>query len=527
MKKPFLILVLTGLQYLHAQVRQQPVMDVQHYTFRLEISDATDSIKGKASISILFLQEAPQFALDLSNVNETGKGMFVYRVTENHETLSYTRTNDKLLIKPLSACKPGETRTFDILYTGVPADGLIISKNKYGHRTFFADNWPNRGHNWMPCVDDPADKASVEFIITAPQHYQVVANGIQVEETNLNSTQKLTHWQEDVPVATKVMVIGAADFAVNLSGTVDCIPVYSWVYPEDRDKGFYDYAQAVEILRYYIDHIGPYGYKKLANVQSKTIFGGLENANTIFYSEKSITGTRKSESLLAHEIAHQWFGNMATEKTFAHLWLSEGFATYFTILYLQNKYGEDTARLMREEDRRQIIAFSRTNNHPVVDTAVTDYMQLLNPNSYQKGGWVLHMLRHQLGDSVFWKSIRSYYSIYAGKNAGTDDLRDVFEKVSGKNLHRFFNQWLYTAGLPTLQVTWKQEKNKPTAITVKQIQPVFFEMPLEIAVTTASGKTSIEKLAVTKKEQTFLISTPEKVVSVMPDPGVNLLFENK
>jgi aminopeptidase N len=182
---------------------------------------------------------------------------------------------------------------------------------------------------------------------------------------------------------------------------------------------------------------------------------------------------------------------------------------------------------MREEDRRQIIAFSRTNNHPVVDTAVTDYMQLLNPNSYQKGGWVLHMLRHQLGDSVFWKSIRSYYSIYAGKNASTDDLRDVFEKVSGKNLHRFFNQWLYTPGLPTLQVTWKQEKNKPTAITVKQIQPVLFEMPLEIAVTTASGKTSIEKLAVTKKEQTFLISTPEKVVSIMPDPGVNLLYENK
>ncbi|MES1222705.1 MAG: M1 family peptidase, partial [Bacteroidota bacterium] len=100
---------------------------------------------------------------------------------------------------------------------------------------FFADNWPNRGHNWIPCHDDPADKASVEFIVIAPQHYQVVANGIQVEETNINATQKLTHWKEDVPVSTKVMVIGAADFAVNLSGFVNCIPVYSWVYPEERD----------------------------------------------------------------------------------------------------------------------------------------------------------------------------------------------------------------------------------------------------------------------------------------------------
>ena len=134
------------------------------------------------------------------------------------------------------------------------------------------------------------------------------------------------------------MVIGVADFAVNLSGTInECIPVYSWVYPEDRDKGFYDYAQAAEILPWFIKNVGPYAYKKLANVQSKTRFGGLENANTIFYSEHSVNGNRQSESLMVHEIAHQWFGNYATEKSFAHLWLSEGFATYMTILYMENK----------------------------------------------------------------------------------------------------------------------------------------------------------------------------------------------
>ena len=126
----------------------------------------------------------------------------------------------------------------------------------------------------------------------------------------------------------------------------------------------------------------------------------MENANTIFYHENSIDGRRSSETLLSHEIAHQWFGNMATEKTFAHLWLSEGFVTYMTILYMENKYGKDTAAYMLEEDRQEVIAFAKNSDRPVVDNT-KDFMELLNANSYQKGGWVLHMLRRQLGGFYF------------------------------------------------------------------------------------------------------------------------------
>ncbi|HVZ56922.1 MAG TPA: M1 family metallopeptidase [Chitinophagaceae bacterium] len=520
-------LVLAGLRAAPQAARgasRTGLLDVQHYAFRIELSDATDTIRGVATITLRVLAATDQVPLDLSPVNEKGRGMFVYRVTENQETVPYTREGDRLVVRPQGGCQAGQTRRFEIRYVGIPADGLIISRNKYGHRTFFADNWPNRGHNWLPCVDDPADKASVEFLITAPGHYQVVANGVQVEETNLADGRRLTHWQEEVPVATKVMVIGAADFAVNLSGTVDCIPVTSWVYPEDRDKGFYDYAQATGILRYYIDHIGPYGYRKLANVQSKTIFGGLENANTIFYSENSISGTRRNESLLAHEIAHQWFGNMATEKSFGHLWLSEGFATYCTILYLENKYGPDTARFMRAQDRREVIAFSQSSNHPVVDTAVTDYMQLLNPNSYQKGGWILHMLRHQLGDSVFWRSIRTYYAQYAGRNADTRDLQAVFEKVSGRNLQVFFDQWLYQPGVPVVSLGWKQVAGK-LVVTVRQLQPRPFSFPLELAVRTATGDVRRERIEVRRAQESFTLPAPPGISEVQPDPDVHLLFD--
>ncbi|HKZ65102.1 MAG TPA: M1 family aminopeptidase [Chitinophagaceae bacterium] len=513
--------------FLYISATAQRKIDVLHYKYDLEISDTVNIIKGKATIYFKALERLSSITLDFSE-NKQAKGMSVsgiHKGERDDNRLSFAHSEERLIINFYDTLKQNEERQITIFYWGIPSDGLIISKNKYGHRTFFADNWPNRGHNWLPCIDDPADKATVEFVVTAPQHYQVISNGMLIEETNLPENKKLTHWKEDVPIATKVMAIGAADFAVHLAGLVDdCIPVYSWVYPEDRDKGFYDYEQAADILPFFIKNVGPYGYKKLANVQSKTTFGGLENANTIFYSESSVTGTRKTESLLAHEIAHQWFGNMATEKSFAHLWLSEGFATYFTILYFENKYGKDTAISMLKEDRNQVIAFAKKSDKAVVDDD-RDYMQLLNANSYQKGGWILHMLRIQLGDSLFHKSIRTYYAAYAGKNADTKDLQKIFEKVSGKDLSVFFQQWLYTPGIPKLDLSWSYlAKEKKMSITVKQLQEISFVFPLDLQFNNTSGNHSLKTINVSKKEETFFIPVTQKPAKLVLDPNTSLLF---
>jgi aminopeptidase N len=281
----------------------------------------------------------------------------------------------------------------------------------------------------------------------------------------------------------------------------------------------------MEILPFYIKNVGPYAYRKLANVQSKTIFGGLENANTIFYSEGSVGGKRKSEALIAHEIAHQWFGNMATEKTFAHLWLSEGFATYMTILYLENKYGKDTAVSMLQQDRREVIAFAKTSNRPVVDTT-HNYMELLNANSYQKGGWVLHMLRKELGDSLFWKSIRKYYATYAGKIAGTDDLRRVIESVSGRNFELFFSQWLHTPGIPQVHASWQYDtRNKEITFTVRQLQTTAFTIPLEIEWILPGGTPTRKTLLLDGREKSVTYKVAAKPVRVNLDPDTALLFE--
>lgn len=519
-----LVLLLSVLKY---SIGQQPgaAIDVQHYTFALTLNDDNNNIQGKATIEVLLLKDTRQLTFELVSKRGDGKGMTVSQVTEKDKSVSFQQLADSLHID-LTA-KAGEKRIVEITYEGIPADGLVIANNKYKHRGFFADNWPNRARNWLPCIDHPADKAPVDFLVTAPNHYQVVANGVQVEETSLTNNLKLTHYKETTPLPMKVMVIGVADFAVQYAGDVQCIPVYSWVYPENKEKGFYDYAQATEILPWFIKNVGPYGYKKLANVQSKTMFGGLENAGAIFYSENSVTGTRKSESLLTHEIAHQWFGDMATETEWAHIWLSEGFATYMTILYFEHKYGQDTARKMLLEDRGQVINYTKRSKKPIVDSSVKDYMALLNPNSYQKGGWVLHMLRNQLGDPVFWKGIRSYYAAYSGKNASTDDLRKHMEEVSGQDLKQFFQQWLYTAGHPVLDISWQYDKDKKAvSLTINQQQDTPFQFQLELSFygqdhTFLSNKT----VSIKSKQTTLLVPVTKQVEKVVADPGTKLLFE--
>lgn len=516
----FVLLLLSPLA--KAQV-MFPNIDVQHYRFNITLNDGNDNLKGSAAITVKFLADVNQLQLNLIKKNSSGKGMLVSSVTENGKALKFTQDDDLLNIT--STAKANNIYTYTINYAGVPADGLIISTNKFGHRTFFGDNWPNRAHNWLPCADYPSDKASLDMIVTAPDHYTVVANGIKVSETEKPGHLKTTHWQETIPLPTKVMIIGVADFAVQQSGTVDGVPVYSYVFPENKEQGFKSYAYAPEILAFYDKKIGPYDYKKLANVQSKTIFGGMENSSAIFYFENSV-GDKGAEELQAHEIAHQWFGDAITEKSWRNLWLSEGFATYMTNYYLENKYGEDTLKTRMKVDRRKVLRFEKSRMTPVVDSAVTtNFTQLLNANSYEKGSWVLHMLRRKLGDSVFWRGIRNYYAQYKNRNDNTDEFRQVMEQISGMDLKPFFTEWLNMPGHPQLNIEWKYDTVKQTVeIHITQQQDNLYQLTLDIK----TGK-QLNSIDIKDKETTVSIPLGEKPESVIADPNVKLLasFELK
>ncbi len=504
---------------------QQPI-DVKHYRFELELTDRSDAITGKATITVAFVEDASRISFDLVSV-DNDKGMYAFEVKEDGHAVRATHEQDKVMIDLEKPAKRGETHTIVISYMGTPKDGLIIAQNKWGDRTFFADNWPNRAHQWIPCIDRPDDKASFEFIVTAPDEYKVVSNGLMTEEKMLDAHRRRTSWNETTALSTKVMVIGAARFAVKqFSDSPPGIPVSAWVYPQDSVKGFYDYAVAPSIVKFFSNYIAPFPYRKLANVQSKTIFGGMENASAIFYAEASVTGNRKWEDVLAHEIAHQWFGDMASEKSFAHLWLSEGFATYFTNLYIENKYGRDSMLSRLRKDRNDIIDFAKTNKHAVVDST-EDLMSLLNVNSYQKGGWFLHMLHVRTGDSVFQKIIRRYYAQYKGGNAETMDLEKVAEEVSGdKGMREFFNEWLYRPGIPVLSFRTEALAKGGYAVTIRQEQKDLYSFSIVLGFGSVNEKPDITNCQIFNRETTFTFN-PQPGSQLLIDPNVNLLFDHR
>ncbi|WP_103020071.1 M1 family metallopeptidase [Salinibacter altiplanensis] len=504
----------------------QPGIDVQDYDFSLTLSDTTDRIEGTATVR-LRVETDTLTAVRLDLVGRSAgedTGMRVASVFEEGATVSYHHTEDLLRIAP-SVLREGQTRTFRIEYAGVPADGLIIGTNQHGARTFFGDNWPNRARHWLPVVDHLSDKATVAFRVTAPAQYEVVSNGALVADSTSGDVRH-THWRTDVPLPPKVMVIGAADFAVDTAGTVDGVPVQSWVYPEDRGRGFEDLGQAPPILRFFEDKLGPYPYEKLANVQSTTRYGGMENAAAIFYSETAVADGEDDTPLLAHEIAHQWYGNTVTEADWPHLWLSEGFATYLTGLYLEHARGEAALRRYMTRAREQAVRFhEQTPDEPLVDTTYSDPNELLNTNPYQKGAWVLHMLRREVGTEPFWAGLRAYYERYRDRNASTRDFRAVMEDVSGQDLEAFFDQWTRRPGHPVIEGTWRHDATaNECVVTLRQTQDEPpFEVPVEVAVGDAPSRTTT--LFLQGRDAQARVDCPHVPSSVRLDPNTDLLAE--
>jgi aminopeptidase N len=510
------------------------LIDVKSYSFTVELNDSTDVLTGKATLQVSCKKESKLLELDLVTKNAAGKGMEVSAVTFNGKIIPFEHKNNLLRLSVPVASKATEKVILEIHYQGIPANGLIIAKNKFGDRTFFGDNWPNRAHHWLPVIDHPSDKAAVDFVVLTPHHYSVIANGVQVEESYRNAKQKLTHWHETVEIPTKVMVIGVARFAIHKDGLVNHTSVESWVYPQNREIGFSAYNTASQVLDFFSSHLAPYPYAKLANVQSKTMFGGMENASNIFYYENSVSdenSSTKNESLVAHEIAHQWFGNSASESDWHHVWLSEGFATYFTHLYNEFTYGRDKMAADLREDRKTILDFYQQQKLPIVfEQLPSDLLDILSSNSYQKASWVLHMLRNEMGNEAFWKAIRHYYTTYQNRNASTDDFKLLVQEFTDKNLSPFFNQWLHRAGHPKLRLQWTYNTHSQTVEgTIDQLQTEEpFLVTLEIGVMDDFMNFSgIEKVQLSEKTSRFSFKTVKKPTKLVLDPQTKLLFEEK
>ena len=431
-----------------------------------------------------------------ANQTTTPAGMTVTSVTADGAPVTYTHRNDRLRISVPRPSKAGESWTFTVSYHGMPATGLQIGNNRYGDRGFFTNDWPHLARNWLATIDHPSMKAPVSMTVTAPARYQVISNGRLVEETDLADGRRKTSWRTDVPIPTWQIALGAAPFAVTHFATVREVPLSMWVYPQDRDdslKGFGDTTPRV--LEFFSDRVGPYSYEKLAQVEATTVSGGMELASSIFYGYRGVP----ARQLIAHEMAHQWFGDSATERDWDDVWLSEGFATYFALLYQEHADGRDAfiAGVQRSAENARTYALAHPESTIVHDN-LADTSKVIDNNAqiYQGGAQVLHMLRGVLNDDRFWAGIKLYYSRYRNSNASSDDFRQAMEDACRlaadcptemRDLSWFFREWLNRGGILKLDGTWRYDAAaKQVVVSLDQTQTTgLYRMPIDISVTTA------------------------------------------
>ncbi len=524
-----------------------PGFDAIHYTLELVLPDTGTLIFGRTTARIaLVAPRRDTLPLDLT-------GLAVDTVKGGGAPVGYDYAAGKLRIGVPPGMRVGDTLLVEVQYHGHPKDGLIVGGNVHGDPSAFADDWPNRARFWFPCIDHPSDKATVDMWVGAPRAWAVVANGAQLPADRPLTTgwdarfeagrsdRTVVHWVTRERIPTYTMVVGAARFARLPLTDGHATPVRpplvprlapgatteqaAWLFPQDT-AAVRSFRRVNEIVAFYSALIAPFPYEKLAHVESATRFGGMENASAIFYDEKALAQGTDIEETVAHETAHQWFGDSVTETDWHHLWLSEGFATYFAALFFQHADGEARFREIMGRSKEGYL-HSEDTARAVIDSAQTDLFALLNRNNYDKGAWVLHMLRGLVGDSAFFEGLRAYYHAHAYGNALTPDLQRALETASGRDLGWFFRQWLYEPGFPRIRVAWRWVAGESAAqVSVQQVQSAAwptFRFPLVLELATAGGPLRRDVM-VTAREQTFRVALPAPPTGVTADPDGALLL---
>jgi len=529
----FLFLFLWLTPFADAQRRERTIdaWKPVHYDVSISFNDQISEIAAaRTEISLQVLRP------NLAKIDLDFGELPIDSVSVSGQPGSFERAPDLLTVILPHAAKQNEKVNLVINYHGRPKDGLIFANDRDGHPSATGDNWPNRVHQWIPCLDHPSAKATVSFTVSAPQREIVVANGKFV---NVTGNAAVAQWRYDElkPIPPYCMVI-----AVNEGAKIDAdgptvTPLSYYVPVRDRDYAAKGFSAGAPAVLFFGETIAPYPYEKLALIVGATRFGGMENSSAIVFASTlfDLRANEKMsarfgiptriEDVVAHEIAHQWFGDSVTESTWADLWLSEGFATYFAGLFIEKYDGADAFHEYMHNAASRYFAYEKQRNAAIHDTETEDLMKLLNPNNYEKGAWVLHMLRRRLGDERLFRGLRSYYDAHREANATSEDLRSALEKASGKDLKNFFARWVYGFGHPQYQLAWSSSNAGSLTVTLEQVQAAeAFLDPVPI-VLTVNGIKQQSTIYPKSKLTTIQIHVEGNPTSIQIDPEETLLRE--
>jgi aminopeptidase N len=514
---------------------------VERYVFAITLPDTGKHIVVSAQAMLAAAPTTDTVVFDLDDAMHVTKVFFTCGTDGDPARWVRASGSVKVVVRDpadrTGRYTPRQAPCITIDYDGEPTDGLIIGRDARGHWQAFGDNFPNRARFWLAAIDHPSRKAKVTFSVTAPPERTVVANGTLVESWIDGNGRRVTIWREDraIPTYGMVIAVGPLDMlalgrtACGFAEDGGCVPQAVWFGEGLRGSVPGEFVHAGEIVEFYARTIGPYPYEKLGHLQTTTRYGGMENPSAIFYFDRGFRRPNGiDEGLIAHETAHQWFGDAVTEREWAHMWLSEGFATFFAALWTQHAHG-DTAYAREIAGMRETVLRSKVvTTNAVIDSVTVDPNDLLNDNSYPKGGLVLHMLREEIGDSAFVHGLRQYYAEHRHGNALTQDLQRAVEAAAGRPLGWFFDQWLRRPGWAELRTAFAWDHNtKRVTMQVDQLGkfgPYRLTMPIEV--TEASGARRVERVPIdAQPSQSIVLSTTFDVAprSVRCDPSHSLL----
>jgi aminopeptidase N len=502
--------------------------DISYHKLEFTVNPAVYFISGKITTTYKALSDMTSLIFDLSST------LTVSSVKRGVDNLAFTQTATELQII-LPATQPsGTSETVEITYSGTPSNSGFGSFIQTTHGTspiIWTLSEPFGAMNWWPCKQDLNDKVnSIDVYITAPSQYTSVSNGVEPEAPVINGTNKTTHFHHNYPIPSYLICMAVTDYAVynQTGGTApNQYPIVNYIYPENLTPTVQNQlAQTPLILNLFenLFEIYPFHNEKYGHAQFGW-GGGMEHTTVSFMGSFG-------RGLIAHEMAHQWFGDKITCGTWKDIWLNEGFATYLASMVIENFDGQAA---FTADKTNMIHAITSISNGAVY---LTD-AEALNVNrifsqrlTYYKGAMVLHMLRFKLGDTLFFQALKNYLadSNLAYKYAVTADLQTHLEGVYGSSLSEFFNDWVYGQGYPTYSIAVQNNFNGTVALTVNQTQSdpsvPFFEIPVPVRVFGASGEQMDLVLNHNFNGETFVKNVPFVVTSVVFDPNKDLISKN-
>jgi len=498
--------------------------DVIHQTLDLTADPTVLFISGTITTDYIAKEDISSLVFDLT------PQLNVSNVTQNGNSLTFIQNSDNELVITLAGTQiAGTQATIAVTYSGVPptTDASFVVNQHAGAPILWTLSEPYGAKDWWPCKQDLIDKIdSIDVYITAPSQYVSVSNGMEQSQTENEDGTKTTHFKHGFPIPAYLVAIAISNYGVftQQAGTApNDFPIVNYLYLETQQENEQNLALTLPIMDFYEQTFETYPFHEEKYGHAQCGFGGGMEHTTVSFMGGF---TRR---LIAHELAHQWFGDKITCGSWKDIWLNEGFATYLSGMVVENFDGNDAFRLWKATTISDVISLPDGHVYLTDTDTINSDRIFSNRITYNKGAMVLHMLRQKLGDDNFFKALKNYLADpeLAYNFAKTSQLKAHLEAASGLDLTEFFNDWVYGDGFPKYNIIAENTEEGKVKITINQTQSdpsvSYFEMAVPLLLLGADAQIHVAVLENTTNGQEYIVDVPFKVLDLSFDPERNIV----